>query len=137
MNTHEFIIGNQLIGLGFTMLTAAFFLVIRHQNIHRYRIRLELIQKERLIAMEKGIPMPELPDYDNGHRPPAVKRDWFQPRQILGLAFILIFGGIGTTIGMLLAGDPELNQRWSMGMIPAFVGVGLVLHYLVTRRSDG
>ena len=53
-------------GVIFTVIAAAFTLVWRHQNMQRYRIRLEMIQKERLVAMEKGIPMPELPDYDDG-----------------------------------------------------------------------
>ncbi len=136
MNTHEFILGNQLIGLGFTIIVAVFFLVIRRQNIDKYRIRLEMIQKERAIALEKGVPMPELPDYDNGHR--HALRTWrFHPRAILGFGLILICGGIGATIGMLLSADREVNINWSMGLIPAFVGVGFVLHYLVTRKNDG
>jgi len=124
------------IGFSFTLLAAVFFLVIRSQNLQRYRIRLELIQKERLVAMEKGVPMPELPDYDNGHHARRVLPE-FHPRSVLGLGIILIFGGIGTTVGLMLSGDPELNVNWSMGLIPAFVGVGLVLHYLVTRKNDG
>jgi len=137
MDTNAFVIGTQFIGLGFTILAAIFFLVIRRQNIDRYRIRLEMIQKERAIAMEKGVPMPELPDYDNGHHASRLAAVFFHPRAVLGLGLILIFGGIGTTIGLVLSGDPELNLKWSMGLIPAFVGVGFVLHYLVTRKNVG
>src|SRR5262245_25254352 len=132
MDTHAFVLGNQLIGLGFTIIVAVFFLVVRRQNIDKYRIRLEMIQKERAIALEKGVPMPELPDYDNGHRA-ATRMTWrFHPRTILGLGIILIFGGVGATIAMLLSRDPTANVNWPMGLIPAFVGVGFVLHYLVT-----
>ena len=137
MDTHAFIIGTQLIGLGFTILAAVFFLVIRRQNIDKYRIRLEMIQKERAIAMEKGVPMPELPDYDNGHQASHLVSGFFHPRAVLGLGLILIFGGIGTTLGLHAARDTELYTKWSMGLIPAFVGVGFVLHYLVTRKNDG
>lgn len=133
MDTNAFVIGTQLVGLGFTVLAAAFFLLIRRQNIDKYRIRMEMIQKERAFAMEKGVPMPELPDYDHG--PSANFR--FHPRTILGAGFILFFGGIGMTVGMLLSGDREISMNWSMGLIPAFVGVGFVLHYLVTRKNVG
>ena len=136
MDSNAMVFGSQFIGLGFTIVIAIFFLVIRRQNIDKYRIRLEMIQKERAIAMEKGVPMPELPDYDNGHHAPRLPRQ-FHPRTLLGVGLILIFGGIGATIGMLLTNDPELSQRWSMGMVPAFVGVGVVLHYLVTRKNVG
>ena len=133
----DIVFGSQLIGLGFTIVTAIFFLVIRRQNIDKYRIRLEMIQKERAIAMEKGVPMPELPDYDNGHRPSRVMSTLLHPRWILGIGLILICGGIGTTIALHAVLDPELHMKWSMGLIPAFVGVGFVLHYLVTRKNDG
>lgn len=137
MDTHTFVFANQLIGLGFTIVTAIFFLVIRRQNIDKYRIRLEMIQKERAIAMEKGVPMPELPDYDNGHRPSRVMSRLLHPRWILGIGLILICGGIGTTIALQHSLDSDLHMKWSMGLIPAFVGVGFVLHYLVTRKNDG
>jgi hypothetical protein len=136
MNTHEFILNTNLIGLGFTIVAAAFFLIIRRQNIDKYRIRLEMIQKERLVAMEKGVPMPELPDYDNGHRATRVLGD-FHPRWALGLGLILICGGIGMTLALSHSEVPFYNARWSMGLIPALVGVGFVLHYLVTRKNDG
>ena len=86
---------------------------------------------------ETGSYFPELPDYDNGHHGAHILRGFFHPRWALGLGLILIFGGIGTTIALHAALDPELHTRWSMGLIPAFVGVGFVLHYLVTRKNDG
>jgi hypothetical protein len=133
----DIVFGSQLIGLGFTIVTAVFFLVIRRQNIDKYRIRLEMIQKERAIAMEKGVPMPELPDYDNGHRLSRVMSRLLHPRWVLGIGLILICGGIGTTIALQASLDSDLHMKWSMGLIPAFVGVGFVLHYLVTRKNDG
>jgi hypothetical protein len=137
MDTNAFVIGTQFIGLGFTIIAAIFFLVIRRQNIDRYRIRMEMIQKERAIAIEKGVPMPELPDYDNGHGATRLMSRFFHPRTVLGLGIILIFGGVGTCLALQHSGDAELHMNWSMGLIPAFVGVGFVLHYLVTRKNVG
>lgn len=137
MNDYAMVVCTQLIGLGFATLAAVFFLIIRRQNIDKYRVRLEMIQKERLVAMEKGIPMPELPDYDNGHPGAHFLRGLFHPRWALGLGLILISGGIGTTLALHASPDPELHVMWSMGLVPAFLGVGFVLHYLVTRKNVG
>jgi hypothetical protein len=128
-----------LTGIVFTVIVAVFYLVIRHQNLQRYRIRLEMIQKERLGAMEKGIPMPELPDYDDA----AARRSVdslaalmrVNPRWPLGVGAILIFGGIGTTIALYLSHEAYHNRVWSMGLIPIFVGFGLFLHYRLMRAA--
>lgn len=123
-------------GVIFTVIAAAFTLVWRHQNMQRYRIRLEMIQKERLVAMEKGIPMPELPDYDDGGRPSLdalAERLRVHPRWPLGAGALLVVGGIGVTIALRLSNDPMHHDVWSMGLIPIFVGFGLFLHYRLTR----
>lgn len=124
-------------GVIFTVIAAAFTLVWRHQNMQRYRIRLEMIQKERLVAMEKGIPMPELPEYDDGRGRPSLDaladRLRVHPRWPLGAGALLVVGGIGVTIALRLSNDPMHYTVWSMGLIPIFVGFGLFLHYRLTR----
>ena len=123
-------------GVIFTVVAAVFTLVWRSQNLQRYRIRLEMIQKERLVAMEKGIPMPELPEYDDGRRPSfeaLAERMRVHPRWPLGAGALLIVGGIGVTIALRLSHDPMHYEVWSMGLIPIFVGFGLFLHYRLTR----
>ena len=136
MDTSQFVVANQLIGVVFTAIAAAFYLAVRAQNIQRYRIRMEMIQKERLAALEKGIPMPEMPEYDDGSRSSfeaiaAATR--LNPRWPLGLGAILIMGGIGTTIALYLSHEDYHNRVWSMGLIPIFIGFGLFLHYRLTR----
>ncbi|HEX5217365.1 MAG TPA: DUF6249 domain-containing protein [Vicinamibacterales bacterium] len=132
----EDVLFHQLPGIVFTIIAATFALVWRQQNLQRYRTRLELIQKERLIAMEKGVPMPELPDYDAGGRPSLesmISTLRVHPRWPLGAGAILICGGIGTTIALALSRETYHSNVWSMGLIPVFVGVGLFLHYRLTR----
>jgi hypothetical protein len=124
-------------GIVFAILAAVFMLVIRHQNLQRYRIRLEMIQKERLIAMEKGLPLPEAADYDEPRRAePRFSNLLVNPRWPLGVGAILICGGIGTTIALYLSQEPFHNRVWSMGLIPVFVGLGLFLHYRLTRVHE-
>jgi hypothetical protein len=124
-------------GIAYATLGVIFILVIRHQNIQRYRVRLEMIQKERLIAMEKGIPIPELPDYDDSETRRAAESlatlMRLNPRWPLGVGSILVVGGIGTTLALFLSQEAYHNRVWSMGLIPIFVGFGLFLHYRVTR----
>jgi len=129
----------QIPGIVFTIVAAAFYLIIRHQNLQRYRIRLEMIQKERLVAMEKGIPMPELPDYDDS-KPSAITSLTahlrVSPRWPLGLGAILIFGGAGTAIALRLSQESYHYRVWSMGLIPIAIGFGLFAHYALTRVHD-
>jgi len=131
----QWMLASELPGIVFTIIAAAFYLIVRHQNLQRYRIRLEMIQKERLVAMEKGVPMPELPDYDDGRAPfqSLVAMMRVSPRWPLGAGAILILGGIGTTLALYLSQEPYHYRVWSMGLIPIFVGFGLFLHYRLTR----
>ena len=135
--------GHQIIGLLFIVAAAVFFLMLKSQNLRRYQIKLELIHKERLIAMEKGVPMPEVPDYDP---PPRQRMETLlgylrvNPRWPLGVGILLVVGGAGTLLALMLSGDPYHRQIWSFGLIPIFLGVGLWLQYLVMRagrRGDG
>jgi hypothetical protein len=134
------LVAAQLSGMVFTIIVAAFYLIVRHQNLQRYRIRLEMIQKERLVAMEKGIPMPEMPDYDDMVKPSGIASFAAQmrlnPRWPLGLGVILIFAGAGTTIALWLSQESYHNRVWSMGLIPVFVGFGLFAQYALTRTHE-
>lgn len=133
----ETILQYELPGMIFTALAVVFFLVIRHQNLQRYRIRLETIQKERLIAMEKGVPMPELHGYDD--ETPARSVDALialmgrNPRWPISVGSVLIVGGIGTCVALMLSLEPYHNRVWSMGLIPVSIGLGLLLQYRLTR----
>lgn len=126
-------------GILITAIVAAFYLVLRHQNLQRYRIRLEVIQRERLVAMEKGLPMPEMPDYDQadarGVTDTLALLDRVNPRWPLGAGAVLLLGGIGTTLALYLSGEAYHRRVWSMGLIPIFVGLGLFLHYRLTRQT--
>ena len=131
----------QLVGILFTVIAAVFFLLVKLLNLKRHQIKLDFIHKERIIAMEKGIPTPEVADYDNEAR----RTRWetifgymrVNPRWPLGLGILLVLGGAGTLLALRLSGDAYHQQVWSFGLIPIFLGVGLWLHYLVMRPRDG
>jgi hypothetical protein len=114
---------------------AVLLLIVWQLRALRRERRMTLIHKERLLAMEKGIPLPELPEYAEPRSTlaDAVADMRLNPRWPLGFGVISIFLGAGTCVALLLSGDEYHNQVWSFGLIGVFLGVGLVLHYFVTR----
>jgi hypothetical protein len=126
-------------GFFFTIAVGAFVLILKWINVRRYQIKLDFIHKERLAAMEKGIPTPEVADYENGRprRESLLSYMRVNPRWPLGAGILLVLGGAGTLIAMKYSGDPYHQQVWTFALIPIFLGVGLWLHYLVMRpRND-
>ena len=111
--------------------------VVWHLAGQRKQRWLDRIHAERLIALEKGIPLPEVRDYGE-----AAGQSWLgralsttvvNPRWPLGVGVIFIMTGIGTSLGLGLSGDSYHNDVASTGLIGVFFGLGLVLHYFLTR----
>lgn len=140
MNDYGFVLGSQFIGFLFVVGAGIFVLFLKFLALKRYQIKMELIHKERLVAMEKGVPAPEVPDYDNGSHPqPSTLAAYLRvnPRWPIGLGILMVLGGIGTLLALMMSGDPYHRQVWSFGIIPVFLGVGLWLHYLVMKPRNG
>jgi hypothetical protein len=114
----------------------AFFLVLRRWKETKRQRRIDLVHKERMAAMEKGIPVPELPDYDEALRPGVFERLRLNPRWPLGLGAFSIVMGAGTSLVLRMSGDPYHNQVWPFGLLGVFFGVGLFLYYGLTRLDD-
>jgi hypothetical protein len=116
---------------------ASVVLCVWYVRSSRKQRRLELIHAERMAAIAKGIPLPELPDYDD----PGVKvslaaergGDPVNRRWPLGVGAVCIMAGIGLCLALRLSGDEYHNQIWPFGLIGVFVGAGLMLHYILTR----
>ena len=100
------------------------------QHVERKR-RLEIIHQERLAAMDKGIPLPELPlDTTKVTSGP-------DPRNILihGIAWTAM--GLGGTVALLVIGPlPNGTTIWPLALPLLFLGIGLILYYaLASDRS--
>jgi hypothetical protein len=115
---------------------AAFFLVLRRWKETKRQRRIDLVHTERMAAMEKGIPVPELPDYDEATRPGVFERMRLNPRWPLGLGAFSIVMGAGTSLVLRMSGDPYHNQVWPFGLLGVFFGFGLFLYYGLTRLDD-
>jgi hypothetical protein len=84
--------------------------------------RIEIIHQERMAAMEKGIPLPELP-LETPRRPP-------DPTVLPILGIVLFTLSIGTMIVLrLISSAPD--HDWVAPLPFAFLGVGLIaFHFL-------
>lgn len=100
-------------------------LYFRHKERQR---RMEIVHQERLVAMEKGFPLPELPS-EPQKAPP-------DPREMLihGLAWVAM--GLGGMLALGLTGmHANGTPLWPLPMPLLLLGVGLVVvHALSGRR---
>ena len=92
-------------GIIVAALAAAFVAYLYFRHIERQR-RLEIVHQERLAAMEKGIPLPELPlDPPNVPKPP-------DPRAPLIHGIVWLALGFGAMLALRLIGRmPRCSGR--------------------------
>jgi hypothetical protein len=118
---------NHSIGDGIIVaaLAAAFIAYIYFKHLERQR-RLEIVHQERLVAMEKGIPLPELPLDPPKTRTPS------DPRAPLvhGIVWTALGGGSMIALG-LVGGNVDLPPLWPFAFPFVLLGVGLMLYYFL------
>jgi hypothetical protein len=93
------------------------------------RRRLEIVHQERLVAMDKGIPLPELPlDPPNVPKPP-------NPHNFLVHGIVWTALGFGSMIALLIGGPRQgLLMIWPFPLPFALMGVGLMLYYFLAAE---
>jgi hypothetical protein len=115
----------------------------RHlRNRHRLRLR-EMAHQERMLAMEKGLPVSEVPEgsdfdawLDDGWGGRMLDAGWDR-RVALALGLVMLFAGTGA---LLLAwrlpgsstASATLKLAASLGLIPLMASFGLLLYYRLT-----
>ena len=83
----------------------------------------------RLAAMEKGIPLPELPlDPAVFHNPP-------DPHVPLIIGIVLTAVGAGSMIALSLMLSGDNRTYWPVPLPLASIGLGLVLYYFLAGRG--
>ena len=99
------------------------YLYIRHSGRQK---RMEIIHQERMVAMEKGIPLPELPMElrEPERRPP-------DPTVLPILGIVLSTLSVGAMIMLYLTLPAPAQSFWLSPLPFAFLGVGLfAFHFL-------
>ncbi len=104
----------------------------------------EVLSRERLAAIEKGLPLPEIPPLDQDPvwlSPEAerVRAIWLR-RVALLVGLLAVTVGIGMCAAFYWAPDRGFHEMWTLGLIPLMGGVGLLLFYGIAgvgvRRDD-
>ena len=126
----------ELVGVAFF----AFLWGLAYIKMKKNQQKRDFLHRERMLAMEKGIPLPEFPDFEEDDQRPLLEQlsestARIAPKLPLGCGLVLIFGGAGVLVALSKAQDPEFHRAWSLGFIPVFLGAGLILYYLLTRES--
>ena len=115
-------------GIIVVALAAAFlgYFYLRYLGKQR---RLELVHAERLAAMDKGVPLPELPI----DPPPVVTPGDRHVPLIFGMVFLSLGGGTMATFALLTA----TREYWPLPLPFALLGLGFVLyHFLAADRTS-
>jgi hypothetical protein len=103
------------------------YVYVQHQT---RRKRLEIIHQERLVAMEKGIPLPEFPLEPT--RNPQVP----DPTGVLPiLGTVLLSLSVGTMIVLYRTLEAAEHGFWVSPLPFAFLGVGLLTFHFLKRDA--
>lgn len=97
----------------------------------RYKARqhkLDIIHKERLVAMEKGIPLPEFP-FDQ----PQERRADQNVIPILGTVLATL--SAGAMIVLFMSGSEAPHRFWIAPLPFAFLGIGFLAYHLLTKQN--
>jgi hypothetical protein len=101
------------------------YLYFRHVERRR---RLEIVHQERLAAMEKGIPLPELPlDPERVRKPP-------DPRAPLIHGIVWSALGLGGILALRFGPWPNGPALWPLPLPLLFLGAGLMLYYALAAE---
>ena len=121
-------IGDGIIVMALSAALIAF-LYFKHKEKQR---RLEVIHAERLAAMDKGIPLPELPI----DLPKPAKPRGEDTKAVLLLGIILSTFGVGAMLALTGIRDEE-NILWPLPLPIVMMGLGMVLYYMLARDRPG
>lgn len=108
---------------------------------------IELVQRERIAAIERGVDPSKLPALDISRPEIAAMLDYDRPRVPLRRAQGLMIGGIVTLLTgvgisvflriMMNGHVGEDANAWAVGIIPGLVGIGLLISAAIVWPRGG
>jgi hypothetical protein len=98
---------------------------------------IELAQRERIAAIEKGLAVSLLPALPGSYDPSSSARQITLRRaQGLMIGGILTFAlGVGLSLTLWLMPASDGQEAWPIGFVPAFMGMALLLASRLLRRD--
>jgi hypothetical protein len=107
------------------------YLYFKHRERQR---RLELIHQERLVAIEKGVPLPEIPV---DPMPMPQKASFDEQGFPVFPGIMLTTFGFGAMVALLLLpADNDAQPFWPMPMPFLLMGLGMLLYSYLTARRE-
>jgi hypothetical protein len=119
----SYTIGDGIVAIALAAGIVGYMWVV-HQTRRR---RLEIIHQERLVAMEKGIPLPEFPLEQ-------VPQTSYSSYVIPILGIVLLSLSIGTMIVIYFTATNR--EFWVAPMPFAFLGVGLLTFHVLNKDAN-
>src|SRR5580698_4638826 len=119
----SYTVGDGLVTLALAAGIVGYF----HVRQESRRKRLEMIHRERLLAMEKGIPLPEFPM----EQPRAPEPDNVIP--ILGMVLLSLSVGTMIVLNLMLQGAE--HGFWVAPLPFAFLGTGFLAFHFLGKRG--
>jgi predicted acyltransferase len=102
---------------------------------------IELAQRERIAAIEKGIDpanLPPLPTLGGDLTAMSLtprQADLRRAQGLLGAGLVLLAVGLGLSVMLVFLPDPDANKAWAAGIIPTFIGLAFLVVSAVVRRG--
>ena len=94
---------------------------------------LELAQRERIAAIERGVDISQLPRYDI---PVTPRKTGLRRVQGLMIGGVLTLGlGVGLTLTLLLMPIHDGRDAWPIGFVPIFMGIALMISSRIARNG--
>lgn len=117
----------------------AFAVWARHLKETKRVAKREMLHRERMAALEQGVALPELAEGSpNTGQGAGNGRGWVAQAALLA-GLTLLFGGVGFVAAFYFTpSTPEtvgMRELAPMGFIPAFAGLGLLIFYVLDRRT--
>ena len=119
------------LGTAFVIACGALIVFAQHSK-RRARLRTrEMVHRERMAALEHGLPVPELA-LDQILESQAEPRAPIAYIRFVSLVLGLLLASIGT--GVVVAFPFIGEDDWQVGIIPILMGGGLLLSFRLTRN---
>lgn len=98
--------------------------------------RREMVHKERIIAMEKGLPIENLQLGEEPLHVPGPSQEkvlvWVRLASLC-VGLLLLLAGVGICIAFHFTSVSDLHDIWTIGVIPVLAGVGLLLFFVLSK----